>query len=132
MRPCNGCGKCCVKYTEGAGGAGLGCATERDLERLRERPDVLAWIPHMPPDLWIHPATGEEAMRCPWLRKLLNRTVYKCRIHDVRPDICRNYPLDKEQMRNDGCEMLEPGDWELPDKAFNEQLRVMRNTASKF
>ena len=104
MKDCNQCGKCCINYPYG-----LGCATDADLARLEAagRDDVLAWIPKTVPDYWISPITGNEADRCPWLRKMPNQQKYKCLIYDVRPDVCRIYPVDIEQMLKDKCEMLE-------------------------
>jgi Fe-S-cluster containining protein len=122
MRPCTQCGKCCEKY---GAGSGLGSATEADLERLDYRPDVLRYISLG--DLWISPVTGEETRRCPWLRKLPNQDKFKCRIHDVRPDVCRNYPVDVEQMIRDGCEMLEEADLTKPRAQLQRELKRLRN-----
>lgn len=126
MKPCNGCGKCCLKY---GGNSGLGCASERDIVRLEDRPDVLSWIPQSLLDLWVSPTTGEEANRCPWLRKLPKKDSYKCRIHDVRPDVCRGYPVSIEQMKEDGCEMLEETDLKLNKKQAKKTLDQYRNAS---
>lgn len=128
MKPCNGCGKCCLKYGKGSG---LGCASENDLARLRDRPDIVSWIYPFPLDLWVSPATGEETTKCPWLKKLSNRESYKCRIHDVRPDVCRNYPVNIEQMVEDGCEMLEQEDLSLNPKQFLAVLTSSRNASAE-
>ncbi len=103
MRDCNSCGKCCLKYSAGSG---LGTATDKDIARWIDRPDILEYI-DFTRDLWVSPITGDETSRCPWLRKLPNKNIYKCKIYDVRPDACRAYPVNREQMQRDRCEMLE-------------------------
>ena len=42
-------------------------------------------------DLWVSERTGEEATRCPFVRKDRNRPTYRCTIYDTRPEVCRNY-----------------------------------------
>ena len=126
MRACTGCGKCCVKY---GAGAGLGCATDNDIARLSVRPDISVYIHPSLGDLWISPVTGEETARCPWLRKLPGRQLYKCRIHDVRPDICRDYPVNIQQMIEDECEMLEPGDHQKSRQQLAQELVRLRNAS---
>lgn len=104
MNECKRCGKCCLKYSNGSG---LGCATKQDMSRWVDRPDILVYADPSLPDLWVSPKTGEETNRCPWLRKDRTKNTYTCRIHNVRPDVCRAYPINKGQMVNDGCEMLD-------------------------
>ncbi|NDU79953.1 MAG: hypothetical protein G3I11_01185 [Ferrovum sp.] len=79
-------------------------------------------------DFWVSPKTGEEANRCPWFRKVWNKQVFKCQIYNVRPDACRNYPVDREQMQKDECEVLEPEDLILNEKEFQILLDKLRNT----
>ena len=50
-------------------------------------------------------------VRCPWLRKLPNQSRYICRIYYDRPDDCKYYPIDIDQMIRDECEMLEARDF---------------------
>ena len=105
MRPCNGCGKCCEKYGH--------ClqANQRDVDRWRaDRPDILHYMDPLLGDLWLNPQTGAEVRRCPWLRKVAREQRFKCRIYELRPDVCRDYPVNVQQMIDDGCEMLEPAE----------------------
>jgi Fe-S-cluster containining protein len=67
--------------------------------------------------IWIDPVTGEQEDRCPWLQILPNEKKYTCRIYHDRPDDCRYYPVDIDQMITDECEMLEPRDLANPKKA---------------
>ncbi|MBN1654294.1 MAG: YkgJ family cysteine cluster protein [Deltaproteobacteria bacterium] len=113
MKPCNQCGKCCLKYGQGPGTA----SPEEILYWERYNPDIADYVYRIYAgrkllfgDLWMSPTTNEEMKRCPWLRKLPNRAIYKCRIYAHRPSVCRSYPRDVEQMIADGCEMLESSD----------------------
>lgn len=44
-------------------------------------------------DLWFDPVTGEELQRCPFLRKVRNRSEYRCKIHETKPETCRDSPI---------------------------------------
>ena len=125
MRPCTQCGKCCLKYSAGAG---LGSATECDVELWElEAPEILAYTDFMLHDLWISPVTGEEMNRCPWLRKFPRKEKYKCRIYKYRPEACQGYPVSIDQMIRDGCEMLEQGDLEKSKEDLWKDLNSIRN-----
>jgi len=56
-------------------------------------------------------------VRCPWLRKLPNQNRYICRIYYDRPDDCKQYPVNIDQMVRDECEMLEACDLPRPKQA---------------
>ncbi len=128
MKPCNLCGKCC-KYGEGSG---LGSASRSDVIRWQKhRPDILEYAPPPIHELWISPVTGEETRRCPWLRKLPKQNSFVCRIHEFKPDVCRNYPLDIAQMIADKCEMLEPGDMNMTEKEVRAALSAARAAATR-
>jgi Fe-S-cluster containining protein len=58
-------------------------------------------------DVWIEPDTGRERTRCPFVRKDRGASTYKCRIHHTRPQVCRDYLADYEQMVNNGCEIID-------------------------
>jgi len=81
-------------------------ATRNDIERWEDegRDDIveLAWSG----DLWVKRG-HEEAGRCPWLRKLPGKNKYICRIQDIKPDECANYPISKAQAIEHGCPGLE-------------------------
>jgi Fe-S-cluster containining protein len=95
LEECEKCGKCCKKYI------GTIPATEDDITRWKKekRYDILSYVCFMPGnkwgDLFFNPKTGEEIYnRCPFLRKITNQNIYKCRIYDTRPDVCINYSAD--------------------------------------
>jgi Fe-S-cluster containining protein len=41
-------------------------------------------------DLWVN-EKGDEASRCPFVRKDRGRKTYKCTIYDTRPKVCHDY-----------------------------------------
>lgn len=111
MKDCNQCGKCCIHYSDG----GLS-ASASDLEHWEtDRPDISEYVSGG--KIWISPVTGKQMLRCPWLRKISGQEMYICRIYYDRPDDCRYYPVDIEQMLRDGCEMLEARDLAKPKQA---------------
>lgn len=111
MKDCNQCGKCCVHYADG----GLS-ATTQELDWWEDnRPDISRYVSGG--KIWISPVTGEQMVRCPWLRKLPRQDKYICRIYFDRPDDCRYYPVNIDQMIRDGCEMLEDRDLVNPRRA---------------
>jgi uncharacterized protein len=126
MRPCTQCGKCCLKY-----GAELDTVEVKVIHVWRrKRPEIAQWAGWAGGDLydlWVSPTTHEDVKRCPWLRKPPNQEKYTCRIYAMRPQVCRNYPVDIEQMVQDGCEMLEPGDLEKPREQLERELAVLRD-----
>lgn len=125
MKLCNQCGRCCLKY---GGGAGLGMASSDDLLIWElERPDILDYVYSADlPDIWIDPVIGEEMDSCPWLKGNCDNKIYSCAIDDVRPTVCRNYPVDIEQMRKDGCEMLEQSDVNKSDSELMIVLNLLK------
>ena len=95
---CKQCGRCCLRY-----GACLQ-ATDEDIEmwELGGREDILEWVNPFG-DLWINLKKDREAKRCPWLRKLPRKNKYICRINNLKPEVCREYPVDKRQAVSDKC-----------------------------
>lgn len=83
---CLQCGTCCEEF-----GWHLH-ASERDLQRWCEhgRQDLvdgtneLGWI-------WVHPVTKERLHRCPHIDRSDPEHV-RCAIHEIKPDMCRDYP----------------------------------------
>jgi Fe-S-cluster containining protein len=105
---CTRCGHCCLKLHD----AYCTSIDMEDVQRWRKekRWDILEWVHIMNvggeelfADIWFSPTTGEEATRCPWLRKLPNKNIYKCRIHETKPSHCRNFPKSKKHALTTGC-----------------------------
>lgn len=94
------------------------------------RSEVLDYVDHKRYELWVSPFTGEKLQRCPWLRKLPGQEKYNCRIHDVRPEVCRDYPIDIDQMIDLDCEMLEAGDLDKPHTQLLIELNDLRNASA--
>ncbi len=104
MKACNQCGKCCKNYSDG----GLS-ASETEIDWWEtHRPEIFAHVAEG--EIWVSPETGKRLASCPWLASSQETGKYICRIYHDRPDDCRHYPVTIEQMIQDECEMLEPGD----------------------
>lgn len=112
MKDCNQCGKCCTRY----GGDGGLSASAEDIEGwAANRPDIHAYV--RDGQIWFSPETGKSLSRCPWLRKLPLQEKYACGIYADRPEDCRLYPTNLDEMFRDGCEMLEKHDLNYPREA---------------
>lgn len=104
MKDCNQCGKCCTSYSDG----GLS-ATNSEIDWWEVyRPEIARYV--RDGKIWISPVTGKQLTRCPWLQQLADQEKYSCSIYNDRPDDCRYYPVDIEQMVKDDCEMLDVKD----------------------
>jgi len=104
LKQCNQCGKCCTKYSDG----GL-VATADEIEWWEQfQPEIARYV--RGEKIWMDPETSQQLKICPWLIKSPNEEKYTCAIYHNRPDDCRHYPVNIEQMVVDECEMLEPRD----------------------
>ena len=111
MKECNQCGKYCTRY----GGGDLSASASEIAWWETFRPKIFDYVSGG--EIWVSPVTGKQMMRCPWLRKLPNQNKYICRIYHDRPDDCRHYPVNIEEMARDECEMLEVKDLARPEQA---------------
>ena len=135
MKDCNQCGKCCIKYADG----GLSASAEEIDWWQVNRPDIARYVGFgesagsKQGKIWCDPATGAALSHCPWLvaQPAANsgttsaKTLYSCSIYHDRPDDCRHYPVDINQMVVDDCEMLEPHDLKNTQKAQRSLDRIM-------
>jgi len=111
VKDCNQCGKCCVIYADG----GLS-ASDKEIDAWEaNRPDIFRYVSDG--EIWVDPKTGQQLRYCPWLKKLPDKAKYTCSIYDDRPNDCRFYPANIDEMLRDECEMLEPRDLANPDLA---------------
>lgn len=122
MKDCNQCGKCCENYSNGGLSAS---ANEIELWEIF-RPDIYRYVTEG--KIWIHPDTGKQIERCPWLRQLPNQGKYICDIYNDRPDECKHYPVTIDQMVKDECEMLEVQDLAKPKQAQKTLDRLMADS----
>ncbi|MFO7753619.1 MAG: YkgJ family cysteine cluster protein [Desulfobacteraceae bacterium] len=53
--------------------------------------------------IWIDPESGTLSEICPWLSESEKGGQYYCRIQDIKPDICREYPFTRKHARMTGC-----------------------------
>ena len=104
MKACNGCGKCCIKYSNG----GLS-ASQSEIEYWDVfRPKIAAYVVNGA--IWMNPVDGKPIELCPWLSKKADEDVYLCDIYFDRPDDCKYYPVTVTEMIHDDCEMIEVRD----------------------
>jgi len=111
VRECNQCGKCCIKFSNGGLSA---CADEIEYWEVF-RPQIARYV--FAKKIWMHPDTGEQIERCPWLREIPGQNKVSCDIYNDRPDDCRYYPVTVAEMIRDECEMLEASDLNNPNQA---------------
>jgi Fe-S-cluster containining protein len=106
---CRQCGKCCreLDYRHDV--------YPEDCLRWEEsgRDDILDRVATISRDgqiishaIWVNPGTRHFAEVCPWLshagsRKNADRWI--CQIHEVKPDICRQYPGTRKHALMTGC-----------------------------
>ena len=122
MKDCNQCGKCCIKYSNG----GLS-ASQSEIELWEIfKPEIYQYVSNG--EIWFDPKTGEQIERCPWLRKLPDQEKYTCDIYYDRPEDCRLYPTNIEEMERDGCEMLEEKDFKDRKRAQIELDNLMEDS----
>ena len=111
MKDCNSCGKCCVKYSNGALSA-----SKQEIELWEIfNPDIAEYV-HKG-EIWADPKSGKLLELCPFLRQEKEGAPYMCDIYLDRPDDCKYYPSNVQEMILDGCEMIEPADLKNLKKA---------------
>jgi Fe-S-cluster containining protein len=116
MRECNQCGKCCIKYGDGA----LSATTEEiDLWELFN-PEIFKFVRNN--EIWFGPESGLRLTTCPFLEikpstNALAQPKYTCSIYLDRPEDCRHYPSLISEMIRDECEMIEVVDLNNHKKA---------------
>lgn len=116
MKDCNQCGKCCIKYGDGALSA-----TENEIDMWQLfQPDIYQYVNNG--EIWADPKTGTLLQRCPFLvlspkSNPSSKDKYTCRIYHDRPEDCRHYPSHISEMIRDECEMIELVDLDNTKKA---------------
>ena len=103
---CRQCGKCCrtLDYHNEV--------TSDDVARWKQagRSEILEWVGTFQKNgreavyrIWIKPGTREFAETCPFLQKMPHENRWICRIHNVKPQICRQYPVSRKHAIMTGC-----------------------------
>ena len=103
---CRQCGKCCQRLDYHSE------VTADDVAYWEQagRSDVLEWVGAYEQDgqettyrIWMKPGTRTVAETCPFLQKISDENKWICRIHDVKPHICREYPVSRKHAVKTGC-----------------------------
>jgi len=104
---CKQCGRCCTQlaYHDGI--------TRDDVQRLETlgRKDILEWVGRTKTKdgrtvyrMWVIPETNRLAPKpCPFLKQGPTNSQRICSIHDVKPHICRHYPVSRKHAAMTGC-----------------------------
>mgnify|MGYP000501228124 FL=1 len=128
MKECNSCGKCCIKYSNG----GLS-ATKQEIELWEVFTPTIAEYVHKG-EIWADPKTGKLLELCPFLRleesSTKTKAKYSCDIYFDRPDDCKYYPSNVQEMIADDCEMIEPSDLKDLNKAQKQLDIIMSDSRS--
>jgi Fe-S-cluster containining protein len=107
---CRQCGRCCrtLDYHSGI--------TAEDVASWQEsgRADILEWVGVTRSNclvpvyrIWVTPGTNQLAEVCPFLKRQSSENRWLCRIHDVKPKICREYPVSRKHALKTGCRGFE-------------------------
>jgi Fe-S-cluster containining protein len=103
---CRQCGRCCTSldyHNE---------LTEEDMAQWERmgRSDILKWVRVIEREgrerayrIWTVPGTTRLTDICPFLKKIPSENRWECLIHDVKPAICRQYPLSRKHGIMTGC-----------------------------
>lgn len=129
MKECNQCGKCCIKYGDGA----LSATTEEIALWELFNPEIFQYVKG--DDIWFDPDSGVQLNRCPFLeiepaKRNASQTKYTCSIYLDRPEDCRHYPSLISEMVADECEMIEIRDLNKPLQAQKALDIIMRDSRS--
>lgn len=103
---CRQCGQCCqcLDYHDQV--------TVGDVAAWREsrQTEILDWVGVFKDRdgrevyrVWVIPGTTRLAETCPFLHKVSTQNRWVCRIHSVKPGICRNYPVSRKHALMTGC-----------------------------
>ena len=109
---CRQCGACC-RYLDYHNEV---TAEDVAFWKASGRNDILKWVDEISRDgqtqgyrAWVIPGTQKEADTCPFLEKEPDSRLWRCRIQDVKPAICRQYPLNRKHAVMSGCRGFEKG-----------------------
>ena len=69
----------------------------KKVRRVRREDNTLAYR------MWQRTDPETPAGPCPWLHKIPTQNRWECRIHEVRPSICRQYPGSRKHAEMTGC-----------------------------
>lgn len=103
---CRQCGRCCASLDYHDELSEEDVATWEKLGRT----DILEWVRVVELQkqerafrIWTIPGTTRLADSCPFLKKISSENRWECLIHDVKPGICRQYPLTRKHGLMTGC-----------------------------
>ncbi len=103
---CRRCGFCC-RFLDSHNEV---TAEDVALWKASGRNDILRWVKEISVNgeargylAWVLPGTQKQADACPFLEKAEERQQWLCRIHDVKPAVCRQFPLSRKHAVMSNC-----------------------------
>jgi Fe-S-cluster containining protein len=127
MKECNQCGKCCIKYGDGALSA-----SQEDIDMWELfNPEIFKYVKGH--EIWFDPESGTKLTYCPFLEVIRQANAkapmrYTCGIYLDRPEDCRHYPSLISEMIADECEMIEITDLSKPKQAQVALDKLMQDS----
>ena len=103
---CRQCGHCCrnLDYYDQLTEQDVNCWQAlgrmdilKNVRRIRRGDQTIVFR------MWDKPVSGSPASPCLWLYKIPTQNRWVCRIHDVRPEVCRQYPGSRKHADMTGC-----------------------------
>jgi Fe-S-cluster containining protein len=103
---CRQCGHCCrsLDYHHEVTDTDISCW------KALGRNDILKWVEVICREkdnpayrVWVSPKTRQIIKICPFLEKIPTSNRWRCRIHDIKPGICRQYPISRKHALMTGC-----------------------------
>jgi len=105
---CCQCGNCCrnLNYHKDC------TAADYNRWKILGRKDILDKIKMVYPPgskspeyrIWVKPDTGQFYDVCPWLVQSERKGRFACRIQEIKPEYCRQYPLTRKHATMTGCQ----------------------------
>ncbi len=93
---CKQCGKCCLTTSHAD-------ISKEDIDLWKNVGREDLYGPEMLEGWDYFGASGlfrnQSSFRCPFLRKKKNSEVYYCKIHNIKPIFCRQFPRDKKHAK---------------------------------
>lgn len=103
---CRQCGNCCriLDYHDAVTAADVTLWERSGRQDILDRVGVFQRSGSEPAfRIWVEPETGNLAKKCPFLKHLPAEKRWICGIHDIKPRICREYPVSRKHGLMTGC-----------------------------
>ena len=103
---CRQCGDCCkfLDYHDALTAADVKQWQRMGRQDILERVGISRRVDGAPIyRIWVEPGSNQFSETCPFLKHLPSENRWICGIHDVKPRICREYPVSRKHGIMTGC-----------------------------